>query len=204
MVFVQKWPFFQLLFFSKYTPGKCLLQNSRTKNAFLGYKNKKFKKSKNRHFSKRVNPCFQSRNGHFSNFQFLENIDQENLFYGILERKDVFLGFKNKKLEIRKIDIFPKRLTHGFGTKMAIFPTFIFWEIYVTKMSFRKFYNEKRPFQAIKTTSSKSREIDIFAKGLPHGFGPKWPFFQLLFFRKYRLGKCLLRYSRTKKRLSRH
>ena len=31
----------------------------------------------------------------------------------------------------------------------------------------------------------------------------KWPFFQLLFFRKYRPGKCLLRYSRTKKRLSR-
>ena len=30
----------------------------------------------------------------------------------------------------------------------------------------------------------------------------KWPFFQLLFFTKYRPGKCLLRYSRTKKRLS--
>ena len=31
----------------------------------------------------------------------------------------------------------------------------------------------------------------------------KWPFFRLLFFRKSRPGKCLLRYSRTKKRLSR-
>ena len=31
----------------------------------------------------------------------------------------------------------------------------------------------------------------------------KWPFFQHLFFRKYRPGKCFLRYSRTKKRLSR-
>ena len=28
------------------------------KNAFLGYRNKKFKKSKNRHFSKEVNPWF--------------------------------------------------------------------------------------------------------------------------------------------------
>ena len=36
------------------------------KNAFLGYKNKKFKKSKNWHFSKRVNPWFLSKNGHFS------------------------------------------------------------------------------------------------------------------------------------------
>ena len=38
------------------------------KNAFLGYKNKKFKKSKNSHFSKGVNPWFWSKNGHFSNF----------------------------------------------------------------------------------------------------------------------------------------
>ena len=37
------------------------------KNAFVGYKNKKFKKSKNRYFSKGVNPYFWSKNGHFSN-----------------------------------------------------------------------------------------------------------------------------------------
>ena len=54
---------------------------------------------------------------------FLANIGQENVFYDILERKDVFLGYKNKKLEIRKIDIFPKRLTYDFGIRMAIFPT---------------------------------------------------------------------------------
>ena len=40
------------------------------KNAFLGYKNNKFKKSKNRHFSKRVNPWFWSNNFNFSNFFF--------------------------------------------------------------------------------------------------------------------------------------
>ena len=47
------------------------------KNAFLGYKNRKFKKSKNRHFSKGVNPSFWSKNSHFSNF----------FFYGIQARK---------------------------------------------------------------------------------------------------------------------
>ena len=31
----------------------------------------------------------------------------------------------------------------------------------------------------------------------------KWPFFQLCFFRQNRPGKCVLRHSRTKKRLSR-
>ena len=54
---------------------------------------------------------------------FLANIGQENVFYDILERKHAFLG-KKKNLKRRKIHIFPKRLTHGFGPKMAIFVNF--------------------------------------------------------------------------------
>ena len=76
------------------------------KNAFLDYKNKKFKKSKNSLFSKGVNPSFWSKNGHFSNFYFLGNTGQENSFYDIQEQKHVFLGYKNKKLKTRIIDIF--------------------------------------------------------------------------------------------------
>ena len=66
------------------------------KKAFLGYKNKKFKKSKNWHFSKGVNPWFWSKNGDFSNFSFLGNIGNPNVFYDILERKNAFLGYKKK------------------------------------------------------------------------------------------------------------
>ena len=62
------------------------------KNGFLGYKNKKFKRSKNSHFSKRVNPCFWSKIRHFLIFFFFGNIGQENVFYDILERKNDFLG----------------------------------------------------------------------------------------------------------------
>ena len=40
------------------------------KTVFLGYKNKKFNKSKNWDFSKGVNPWFWSENGHFSSFFF--------------------------------------------------------------------------------------------------------------------------------------
>ena len=40
------------------------------KNAFLGYKKKKFKKSKTWHLSKGRNPWFWSKSGHFSNFFF--------------------------------------------------------------------------------------------------------------------------------------
>ena len=76
-------------------------------NAFLGYKKKKFKKAKNRHFSKGVNPWFWSKNGHFFNFFFFGNIGQENVSYEILERKNAFLGSK-KKFKLAKIDIFPK------------------------------------------------------------------------------------------------
>ena len=35
------------------------------------------------------------------------------------------------------------------------------------------FWSEKTPFYAIKTSSSKDGKIDIFPKGLTHGFGPK-------------------------------
>ena len=44
------------------------------KNAFLGCKNKKSKKSKNWHFSDQVNPGFWSKNGHFVQSFFLGNI----------------------------------------------------------------------------------------------------------------------------------
>ena len=50
---------------------------------------------------------------------------------------------------------------------------------------------------------TESQKIDIFPKGLTHGFGQKWAIFSTFFFRHYRSGKCLSLYSRTKKRLSR-
>ena len=62
------------------------------KNAFLGYKNKKFKKWKNWHFFKGVNQWFRPKNGHFSKLFFLGNIGKENVYNDILEQKNAFLG----------------------------------------------------------------------------------------------------------------
>ena len=45
--FGQKMAIFPCFFFRQYRPGKCVLQYSRTKNAFQAYKNNRFKKSKN-------------------------------------------------------------------------------------------------------------------------------------------------------------
>ena len=49
-------------------------------------------------------------------------------------------------------------------------------------MCFMIFWNERTPFYVIKKRSSKSRKIDIFQKGLVHGFGPKVPIFPPFFF----------------------
>ena len=144
------------------------------------------------------------QNSHFSNCFCLGNLGQENFFYDIVVRKNPFLGYKNKKFKnSKKFDIFHKRLTHGFAPKIAIFASFFFYTILARKISFSILKNEKTPFEAIKTRSSKSRKIDIFPTGLTHAFGPKMAIFPTLIFRQYRLRKCLLRYSRTKKHLSR-
>ena len=95
-------------------------------NAFLGYKIKKSKKSKNWDFSKGVNPWFWWKNGHFSNFYFLCNIEQENVFYDILEQKNAFLGYKIKKFKKSKNWHFSKGVKPWFWSKKVIFSTFIF------------------------------------------------------------------------------
>ena len=60
----------------------------------------------------------------FFQLYFLGNIGHENVFYDILEGKNAFVSYINKKFRKSKIDIFPKGLAHGFCPKMAIFPTF--------------------------------------------------------------------------------
>ena len=96
------------------------------KNALLGYINKKFKKSKNWHFSKGVSPWFWSKNGHFSNFFFLGNIGQKNVVYDILERKNAFLGYKNEKSKKSKNWHFPKGVNPWFWCKNSYFSNFFF------------------------------------------------------------------------------
>ena len=147
MVLVQKWPFFDFYFLGNTGQENVFYDILVRKNAFLGYKSNKFKNSKNWHFSKGVNPWFWSKNGHFSDFYFVGNIGEENVFCDILERRNAFLGYKNKKFKNLKNWHFSKGVKPWFWSKMAIFPT--------------------------------------------------------LFFRQCRPEKCLLRYSRSKKRLSR-
>ena len=68
MVLVQEYAFFQLFFLGNIGQENVFYDILEPKNAFLGYKNNKIKKSKYWHFSKGVNPWFWSKNGHLTNF----------------------------------------------------------------------------------------------------------------------------------------
>ena len=70
MVLDQKWPFFQVFCLGNKDQENVYYDILERKNAFLDYKSNKFKKSKNRYFSKGANPWFWSKNGHFSPFFF--------------------------------------------------------------------------------------------------------------------------------------
>ena len=85
---------------------------------------------------------------------------------------------------------------------MAIFPFFflgnigrenVFYDILERKNAFRGYKNQKL----------KSRKIDIFPWNLLNKIGLKMDIIPTFVFRQYRSGKCVLRYARARKRLSR-
>ena len=204
MVLLQKWPFFNLFFLGNI--GKAMsftiLQNEKT--SFQSIKTRSSKSGKIDIFPKGLTHGFGLKMAIFFKLLFFTRYRPGKCFYDILERENAFLGFINKKLKSRSIDIFSKGLTHGFGRKIAIFLNSFFQAIQARKMSFTIFQNEKTPFQAIKTTSSKVEKLTFFQRGYkPMVLVQKWPFFKFLFFWQYRQEKCILRYSRRKKRLSR-
>ena len=151
------------------------------KNAFLGYKNQQFKKLKNWHFSKGVNPWFSAKNGHFFQLFFSGNIAQENVFYVVLERKNAFLGYKNKKFKKSKNWLFSKGVNSWFWSKNGHFSNFFFLGSIGQENNLYDILERKNAFLGYKKKSPKSRKIDIFPKGLTYGFGPKMVIFQTHF-----------------------
>ena len=127
MVFVQIWPFCQPFFFSFNIGYENVFYDIlESKKGFLGYKNKKFKKSKNWQFSKKVIPWFWAKYGHFSNLFFLGNIGYRNVFYDILDRKNAYLGCKNEKHNKSKNWHFSKGVNPRFWSKCGHFSNLFF------------------------------------------------------------------------------
>ena len=125
MVLVQKCFFGNFFFLGNIGQGNVFYDILERNNAFIGYKYKKFEKWTRWHFSKRVNPSFWSKNGHFGHFFFLGNIVQGNVFYDILGRRNAFLGYKNKKFKKLKNKHFSKGVNPWFWSQKSSF-----WQLF--------------------------------------------------------------------------
>ena len=76
------------------------------KQTFFDYKNKIFLTSQKSHFSKGVNPCFQSKNGIFFFICFQSKKGLEIMLNDVLDRKQTFLTRKTKFFDVSKIAFF--------------------------------------------------------------------------------------------------
>ena len=144
MVLVQKLPFFQLSFLGNIGKENVFYDILELKNAFLSYKNKNFKKIKNWHFSKGVNPWFWFKKWPFLQPFFLGNIGQENVFYDILEQKNAFPSYKNRNFKKSKNGHFSKGDNPWFCPNMAISSTFLFRQYKPGKYFLRYSSTKKR------------------------------------------------------------
>ena len=106
---VQKWPFFQRFLLGNIGQENFFYDIPKQKNAFLGFRKKKFKKSKKIDvFPKGLTHGFGIKMAIFRTFFFLAKIGQEIVFYDILERKNDFLGYKDKKFKNYKLTFFQR------------------------------------------------------------------------------------------------
>ena len=97
----------------------------------------------------------------FPSVFFLGNIGQENVFYDILEQKNVFLNFKKKKLNKSKNWDFFKGVNPWFWSKNGHFSiSFFLRQCRPGKCVLR--YSRTKKRLSIKTRSLKSRKIEIF------------------------------------------
>ena len=113
---------------------------------------------------------------------FLGNIGKENVFHDILERKNSFLRYKNKKFKNSKVSHFSEGVNSWFWSKNGHFSKFFLFSQYRPgKCLLRYLTTKKTPFQTIKTKISKIKKIDIFPNRRTHGFGRKMAIFYTFF-----------------------
>ena len=143
MVFVQKWPFFHPVFLRNIGQENVFYDILERQNAFLGSKNKKFKKSKNCYFFLiELTHGFGPKKSIFLTFFYPIYIGQENVFYDILQRKNSFLGYENKKFKKSKNWDFSKGVNPWFSSKNGHFSKLFF----LGNIGQENVFYEKTPF----------------------------------------------------------
>ena len=92
------------------------------------------------------------------------------MFYDILESKTVFLRYKKRSWNSRRIQLFPKELTHGLARKIAISPTFFFFGSIGQKKVFDDILEQKNDFLRHKNKVFKKSKNWDFSKGVNQWF----------------------------------
>ena len=110
------------------------------RNAFLGYKNKEVKNIEKLRFFQRGLSLVSVKNWPFCHVFIFGDIGQKNVFYNILERKNAFLGYKNKNFKVSKNWGFSKWVSLCFVQKWATSPSFRFWQYKLGKFFFTIFW----------------------------------------------------------------
>ena len=148
------------------------------KTNFLGYKNKKFKKSKNCHFFKGDRPWFWSKMAIFPTYYFQAIQVRKMCFMVFQNRKTTFYSIKQKKAQkVEKLTFF-QRGQSTVLVKNGLFLTYFFLGNIGQENVFYDILEQKNNFLGYKNKKFKKSKNCHFSKGY--------------FFRQYRLGKCVL------------
>ena len=98
----------------------------------------------------------------FSQLFFLGTISQENVFYDILERKNPFLGYKNKKFKKLKNWDFSRGVNPWFWFKNGHFSNFFFTQYKPGKCFLWYCRTKKRLSRPVSYTHLRAHETDSY------------------------------------------
>ena len=146
MVLVQELQFIQLFCLGNIGKRNVFYDILEGKNAFQAIKPRSSKSRKIDIFQKRLTNGFCPIMAIFPTV-FFQAIQARKMSFTIFQNdKTPFQAIKTRTPNSRKIDIFPKGLTHCFGTKITIFPTSFFLGNISQGNIFTIIQNEKTPF----------------------------------------------------------
>ena len=172
MVLVKNWQFFSIFILRENSPEKCVLNQEKVfydivddRNAFLDNKNKKLKKVEKLEFFQRGLSMVLVKNWKFFQIFSLGKIGQKNVFYDILEGRNAFLDYKNKKLKKSKNRDFSKGVSRWFRAKTGNFSRFLFQGKQARKVCFTLLQKEKSLSRLQKQEFEKVEKLGFFQRG---------------------------------------
>ena len=128
-------------------------------------------------FFQRGLPMVLVQNWPFFRLFFFGGMGQENVSYDILERRNVFLVYKNKMFKKSKNWPFFKGIKPWFWSKNGDFWILVFLQRRSRESVFWRIRKKRSVFRPTKHQLKKTTKINIFLKGLVHGLCQKMEIF---------------------------